>query len=97
MPEVRGHAFYIYMFVDADLEGEKSTICSHTGVLILINKAPIYWYRKRQSTIEASNFGAEFCAMKTGVDMMESLRHNIRMFELPIDIYANVFCHNEAV
>ena len=62
-----------------------------------MNKSPIHWYSKRQPTVEASTFGAEFRAMKIAVEMVESLRYKLRMFGVPIDGAAAVFCDNEAV
>ena len=50
MHESRGHEVSISVFVDADLSGDKYTRRSQTGVLICINKASVYWYRKRQAT-----------------------------------------------
>ena len=35
--------------------------------------------------------------MRTAVDMIESLRYKLRMFGVPIDGPANVYCDNEAV
>ena len=35
--------------------------------------------------------------MKADVDMIEALSYNPRMFGVPIDGSANVFCDNEAV
>ena len=40
---------------------------------MFINKAPVHWYIKRQATVEESNFGEEFCAMKAGADMVEAI------------------------
>ena len=82
------------MLVDADLLGDKSTRHSQQGVLIFINKAPIHWYSKIQATVESSTFEAELCAMKAGVEMVESLRYKLRMFGAPIDGSSNVFCDN---
>ena len=62
-----------------------------------MNKSPIHWYSKRQPTVEASTFGAEFRAMKTAVEMVESLCYKLRMFGVPIDVAAAVFCDNDAV
>ena len=62
-----------------------------------MNKAPIHWYSKQQPTVESSTFGAEFCAMKTAVEMIEGIRYKLRMFGIPIEGSANVFCDNEAV
>ena len=35
--------------------------------------------------------------MKVGVEMVEALRYKLRMFGIPLDGAANVFCDNEAV
>jgi hypothetical protein len=37
-------------FVDSDHSRCKATRCSHTGVILFVNKDPILWYSKRQST-----------------------------------------------
>ena len=85
------------MFFDSYLAGGKSTRSSQTGVLVFINKAPIYCYGNIWATVEASTFVAEFCAMKSGVEMFEALRYKLRMFGVPIDGSANVFCDNKAI
>ena len=87
----------ITCFVDANHAGDRADRRSHTGILLFVNKAPIHWYSKKQSTVEASTFGAEFCAMKTAVEMVEALRYKLRMFGVPIDGPCSVFCDNEAV
>ena len=97
MPEARGTSISIATFVDANHAGDKTDRRSQTGVLIFINKAPIHWYSKKQNTVEASTFGAEFCAMRTAVEMIEALRYKLRMFGIPIDGPANVYCDNQAV
>ena len=97
MPEERGLEVSISVFVDANHAGDKSDRKSQTGILIFINKAPIHWYSKKQNTVESSTFGAEFCAMRTAVEMVEALRYKLRMFGVPIDGPANVYCDNEAV
>ena len=91
MPEARGLDVIITAFVDANHAGDKSDRKSQTGVLIFVNKAPIHWYSKKQNTVESSTFGAEFCAMKTALEMIEGLRYKLRMFGIPIDGPANVF------
>ena len=97
MPEARGRDVIITCFVDANHAGNVKDRRSQTGILIFINRAPIHWYSKRQNTVETSTFGAEFCAMKCAVEMIESLRYKLRMFGVPIDGAANVYCDNEAV
>ena len=97
MPEPRGLEVVISCFVDANHAGDTKTRRSQTGILIFVNKAPIHWYSKRQATVESSTLGAEFCAMRIAADQIESLRYKLRMFGVPIDGAANVYCDNEAV
>ena len=97
MPTTRGNPLTISAFVDADLAGDKLNRRSQTGILIFCNKAPIHWYSKRQPTVETSTFGAEFCAMKTVVELIEALRYKLRMFGVRLDDAAIIFCDNEAV
>jgi hypothetical protein len=44
-----------------------------------------------------STFGSEFQAMKNAVELIESLRYKFRMFGVPLEGPANIFCDNEAV
>jgi hypothetical protein len=62
MPEPRGEAVDINIFVDADHAGNRVTRRSHTGIIIFLNMAPITWFSKRQNTVETSTFGSEFIA-----------------------------------
>jgi hypothetical protein len=41
--------------------------------------APIVWFSKRQPTVESSVFGAEFVAMKNGIETCRGLRYKLRM------------------
>jgi hypothetical protein len=64
-PEPRGMLIQINAFIDANHAQNKVTRCSHTGVLIYLNKAPIIWFSKAQETVETSTFGSEFIALNT--------------------------------
>ena len=97
MPRPRGLSMSISVFVDANHAGNVSNRRSQTGILIFCNKAPIHWFSKAQATVESSTFGAEFNAMRIAVEMIKSLRYKLRMFGVPLDGPANVFCDNEAV
>jgi hypothetical protein len=97
MPEPRGRAVQINCFVDADHAGNRVTRRSHTGVLIFVNRAPILWYSKAQNTVETSTFGSEFIATKIAVELLEGLRYKIRMFGVPLEGAANLFCDNQSV
>jgi hypothetical protein len=97
MPEVLGKSVAMTCFVDADHAGCKATRRSHTGVIIYINKPPILWYSKRQTTIETSTFGSEIVAMKIAIEMVESLQYKLRMMGINIDGPCDVLCDNESV
>ena len=96
-PEPRGEPVQINLFVDADHAGNKVTRRSHTGILFFMNMAPIYWYSKRQNTVESSTFSSEFVALKTAVELVISMRYKLRMMGVPLDGPARLFCDNEAV
>jgi hypothetical protein len=93
----RGKPIQINCFVDADHAGNKVTRRSHSGILIFLNMAPIYWFSKRQNTVESSTYSSEFVALRIAAEKIIALRYKLRMFGIPIDGPANVFCDNEAV
>ena len=64
MPAHRGHGFILRAFVDANHAGDTVTRRSRTGFLVYLNSAPVYWMSKKQTSLETSSFGSEFCAMK---------------------------------
>jgi hypothetical protein len=68
MPRPRGRPVTTTEFVDASHASSKKTRKSHTGYLLFVNRAPIFWYSKRQQTVELSTFSSEFIALKAGVE-----------------------------
>ena len=97
MPEPRGNMVKVSCFVDADHAGNLLTRRSHTGILIFLNNAPISWYSKRQNTVESSTFASELIALRIAVEQIEALRYKLRMFGIPIDGPADIFCDNQSV
>ena len=65
MPKPRGWSVATTAFVDTSFATNKKTRISHSGFLLFVNRAPIAWFSKRQSTVETSTFSAEFMAMKS--------------------------------
>ena len=84
MPPPLGKEVDIRMMVDSDHAGEKRTRRSRIGFLIYCNMALIIWLSKRQPTIETSVFGAEFVAMKHGIETLRGLRYKLRMMGVPL-------------
>jgi hypothetical protein len=95
--EPRGSPVQMNCFVDSDHAGNHVTCRSHTGVLIFLNHAPITWFSKAQNTVETSTFGSELVAMRIATELIESLRYKLRMFGIPLEGTANVFCDNQSV
>ncbi|KAL7452765.1 hypothetical protein ACHAXS_000285 [Conticribra weissflogii] len=90
-PEAIGKVVDLHMFVDSDHEGDQLTQQSCSGFLIFLNTALVSWYSKRQSTIEMCTFGAEFVAMKTGVEALRGICYKLRMIGIPIDGATNIY------
>jgi len=96
-PEPLGESVEMRVCIDSDHAGDKVTWQSCTGVLIFLNRSPILWYSKKQSSIETSSFGSEFSVMKTGTELIEGLRYKLRMMGVPIDWPCHVKADNLSV
>ena len=96
-PTPRGKGVDLRMFVDSDHAGDKRTRRSRTGYFIFLNSALIAWLSRKQGTIETSVFGAEFVAMKTGVEALRGIRYKLRMMGIPVDGPSYVFGDNMSV
>ena len=97
MPEPLGNPVTMHVFVDANHAGNVVTRRSHTGILMFIQNSPILWLSRRQNTVETSTFGSEFVAMRTARDLIIAMRYKLRMFGVPIDGPAQVYCDNQGV
>lgn len=97
MPEPLGNEVSIHCFVDASHASDMATRRSQTGILIFINKAPVIFYSKRQNSVETSTFGSEFTATKQAIELVKALRYKLRMFGIPMEGPAALYCDNEAV
>ena len=76
-PAPRGKDVNLRMFVDRDHAGDKSTRRSRTGFMIYMNTFLIHEMSKKQATIETSVFGADFVAMKHGIETLRGLQYKI--------------------
>lgn len=84
MPEPRGNGVIMRAKVDADHATDVVTRRSRTGFLVYINCALVYWHSKKQTSVESSSFGSEFCAMKLCCEYLRGLRYKLRMMGIPI-------------
>ena len=49
-----------------------------------VNCALVYWLSKKQTSIESSSFGSEYCAMKACCEYVRGLRYKLRMMGIPV-------------
>jgi hypothetical protein len=96
-PESRGKEVDLRLYVDSDHAGEKLTRRSRTGYFIFLNMAPVTWFSKRQPTIETSVFGAEFVAMKNGMEATRGLRYKLRMMGVALSGPTYIYGDNMSV
>jgi hypothetical protein len=96
MPEPLGKDVDVRMMCDSDHAGEQRSRRSRTGFLIFCNMALIDWVSKRQPTIETSVFGAEFVAMKHGIEKLRGLRYKLRMMGVPLSGPSYIFADNKS-
>ena len=97
MPEPLGNPVNIHVFVDANHAGNVVTRRSHTGILVFVQNSPILWVSRRQNTVESSTFGSEFVALRNAKDVIVALRYKLRMFGIPLEGPAQVYCDNQGV
>ena len=83
-PVPRGKEVDIRLFVDSDHAGDRATRRSRTGFLVYLDSALVAWYSKKQPMVESSVFGAEFVALKNGMEAVRGLRYKLRMMGVPI-------------
>jgi hypothetical protein len=72
------------VFVDSDHADEQFTRRPRTGFVIYLNMTSIVWFSKCQPTVESSVFGADFVAMKNGIETCRGLRNKSRTMGVPL-------------
>jgi len=77
-PEPKGKPVTMTSYFDANLYHNLISGKSVTGCLHLLNKTPIDWYSKLQSTVETATFGSEYVAARTCAEQIIDLRLSLR-------------------
>ena len=96
-PVPLGRELLMRAFVDADFAGDVVSRKSRTGFIVMLNMSPVYWLSKKQSCIETSSFGSEFCAMKQCCEYLRGLRYKLRMMGIPVNNPCFIFGDNQSV
>jgi hypothetical protein len=97
MPRPLGKEVQTTTFVDANLYHDLISGRSVTGILHLLNKTPIDWFSKLQSTVETATFGSEYVAARTATEQIIDLRNTLRYLGVPVRGVSMMFGDNETV
>ena len=97
IPTPLGKFVLLSHYVDANLMHCLLTGRSVTGILHFLNKTPIDWFSKRQSTVETATYGSEYIAARTCVEQAIDLRTTLRYLGVPIRGRSMVFGDNDSV
>ena len=97
LPELRGLGFIMRMKVDVDHGPDMITRCSRMGFLVYLNCAPIYWWSKKQNSVESSSFGSKFIAMKQCCEYVCGLRYKLRMMGISCEDPTFIYGDNQSV
>jgi Reverse transcriptase (RNA-dependent DNA polymerase) len=97
MPRPLGKEVQTTTFVDANLYHDLISGRSVTGVLHLLNKTPIDWFSKLQSTVETATFGSEYVAARTATEQIIDLHNTLRYLGVPVRGVSMMFGDNETV
>jgi len=96
-PAPKGKPVTMTSFFDANPHHDLISGKSVTGVLHQLNKTPIDWHSKLQSTVEMATFGSECVAARTCAEQVIDLRLTLRYLGVPINGPTMVLGDNEPV
>ena len=96
-PKPLGREVDLRMFMDSYHATDETTRRSRTGYFIYVNLTLVKWLSKKQATIETSVFGAEFVAMKQGMEYVRGLRYKLRMMGVRISGPTYIYGDNMSV
>ena len=97
IPTPRGKRVIHTAFVDANLLHDLLSGKAVSGMLHMLNKTPVDWYAKLQSTVETATFGSEYVAARTCTNQTTDLRNTLRYLGVPIEGPSFMFGDDESV
>jgi len=96
-PAPKGKPVTVTSFFDANLCHDLVSGKSVAGVLHQLNKTPVDWCSKLQSTVETATFGSEHVTTRTCTEQVIALRLTLRHLGAPINGPTMVLGDNELV
>ena len=70
IPEPRGMAVSIYLFVDANHAVNFMKRRSNTGIIMFIKNTPVLWFSKKQNMVKVATFGCKLVSFRIFKDMI---------------------------
>jgi hypothetical protein len=68
-----------------------------TGCIHSVNQTPVYWFSKKQNSVETAMYGSEFVAARLATEQIMDLKYTLRSLGVPIDGLAWIFGDNQSV
>jgi hypothetical protein len=97
IPKPLGKGVVTTSYIDANLYHDLISGRLVMGILHLINKTPINWTSKLQTTMETATFGSEYVTARTCTEQIIDLCQSMRYLGVPINGESMMFRDNELV
>ena len=94
MTDPCGRYVSIFLFIDANHEGNVVTRHLRTGVIMFIQSTRIIWFIKKHNTFKAEMFGREWVALRICKDLIVELRYKLQMVSVISEGPVYFFCDN---
>ena len=95
--EPLGNHVVTISYVDANLFHDIITGRSVSGILHMLNKTPIDYFSKKQSTVKTATYGSEFVAARIAMEQIMDLHIMLQYLGVPICEVSYLFGDNKSV
>jgi len=96
-PKPLGKPVRTTSYVDANLLHDLISGRSVTGTIHMLNRTPVDYFSKLQSTVETATFGSEYVATRICTEQIIDLRLTLRYLGVPLRGASMMFGDNESV
>jgi hypothetical protein len=84
MPVANGKVNRTTTYHDSNLLHDLCTGRIMSGIITLINKTPIQWFSKNQTTVKTYTYGSEYMVTRQATERIMDLRYTLCMLGIPI-------------
>ena len=78
LPEAKMKEISLNIFVGSNHGHDRMTGRSISGIISFVGRTPVYWRKKRQSSVQKPTFRAEFISLKKAVEEAVTLRYYMK-------------------